>query len=162
MNCKECRNLLMDYIDNELDNDRYQAVKEHVHTCSSCSHEEALQRNIAKPFRSAERFNPPARVWSSVQGKIAKQEKQTYLSDFMVWFNTIASPQRMKLVTMAASILLIVSVFVTMHGVFVGQAVNDYLEDSAHFMAQLSYSEDENLFTIDEVKFDTMLEVYFL
>ena len=162
MNCKECRNLLMEFIDNELSYDMYQAVTDHVQTCTVCSREEKEQGRIVQTLRSAAKFNPPARVWSSIQGKIEKQKETTHSNDFVVLIRALTSPQRMKLVAMAASILLIVSVLITMHSVFVGKEVNAYLEESAYFMAQLSYNEDENLFTIDDVKFGTMIEDCFL
>lgn len=39
MNCRECTNLLYDYLDNELDSENYREVEAHFSICDSCQKE---------------------------------------------------------------------------------------------------------------------------
>lgn len=68
MNCDTTRELLItDYIDNELDPKRREAVKRHLAGCPGCSAFEAeVLKTAVRPFKGISQARPPRAVWENI------------------------------------------------------------------------------------------------
>jgi DNA-binding transcriptional MerR regulator len=76
MNCKECRKLLDDYHDGELDEKRTSAMERHIAECRACAAELAIlksEEEIFEHYRVSQQSEiaDPARNWDALRNRIA-------------------------------------------------------------------------------------------
>jgi anti-sigma factor RsiW len=75
MNCKEVKEKLLFYLDDELDGKERQAVERHLTTCAYCREElEALsetQSILKRSFESISSRNAPVWAWAELESRLA-------------------------------------------------------------------------------------------
>ena len=74
MNCKKIKKLIQLYIDQEIDSEKIQVLKEHLKTCVSCQKEVNFLTSLKKLISSQEKITPSQDFIAKVMEKIRKQE----------------------------------------------------------------------------------------
>ncbi|HEC69542.1 MAG TPA: hypothetical protein ENI31_04595 [Candidatus Omnitrophica bacterium] len=74
MNCKKIKKLIQLYIDQEIDSEKTQVLKEHLKTCASCQREVNTLVSLKKLISSQEKITTSQDFIAKVIEKIRKQE----------------------------------------------------------------------------------------
>ena len=78
MECKEVKELLLGYLDNEVNPEGRGAIEAHLSTCLSCREEmEALasvQRELRQAFKEITARAPPPHAWVSIKEHLEREE----------------------------------------------------------------------------------------
>ena len=163
MNCKTCKERLMEYVDGEMSHSDYKMIEAHLSACQACAQEkDMLVNSILPALRNIGHVNPPDRVWEHIHKCITDYEEKVQESELSAFLHNIFSVQHLKFVAAAASIVLIVSVYFTVRGIFIGNMINEYLEENAYFVAQMTNIEYDSFLEIEDVNFGAAIEDYFL
>lgn len=70
MTCQEYKDLMMAYLDNELDEQQKKAFKQHIATCSKCSQELKEFEKLKQLTDSMIFVEPEDRIWQQYWGSV--------------------------------------------------------------------------------------------
>lgn len=105
MNCDELKDLLDDYLNNNLDKDNIVELEKHLKNCSDCQNELNAEKKFLELIKQLEVKKAPMGLSSNVREHL-KAEK-TQRSEMNI-FKNIFAPSKMKMSFQIAAILLIV------------------------------------------------------
>ena len=70
MTCQEYKDLMMAYLDNELDEQQKKAFEQHIATCSECSRELKEFKKLKQLTDSVTFVEPEDRIWQQYWGSV--------------------------------------------------------------------------------------------
>jgi len=187
MDCKQTKNLLFEFIDNELDQTALEQVEEHLKSCSSCrEYEQSLRASVIEPLRHAEELKAPEGIWEKIEEKIISDEKSfSPREKILDWLKDFKFPSPVY----AGAGLLVAVLALTLYfrqPEKPDDTVSSYIQDQLQFFSQLESKGDitgteikppvsetpekplqqaegkENYLRLDDVNLGTTIEKYFL
>jgi hypothetical protein len=187
MDCKQTKNLLFEFIDNELGQTAREQVEEHLKSCSSCrEYEQWLRTSVIEPLRHTEELKAPEGIWEKIEEKIISEEKSFSLrGKILNWLKNFEIPSPVY----AGAGLLVAILALTLllrQPEKSDDTVSSYIQDQLQFFSQLEnkggitepeiksqVSEtpekplqqaegEENYLRLDDVNLGTTIEKYFL
>jgi len=165
MKCKRVKNLLIDYIDNELNQKLNRDIASHLDACPACRQmEQSLRLNVIQPLRQAKKEEVPERVWYQLKESIINRPQRSFLADLITRCSVYFQIKRPVLVpvTAMAMLVLLVSLFLFNSILDTQNTLNAYLADQADYLLQLAENGEEGYLGIQEVNLGTSIEKYFL
>ena len=114
MKCDKIKELMMDFIDNELDASMQKQVQAHLETCAACKKYQESLLAVLSPFKKAEKAPAPEAVWQNIKSSIKEKERQVVIiPNFKDEVLGFLRQRRAVLVpvAIAAMLFLIVSVY---------------------------------------------------
>jgi anti-sigma factor RsiW len=165
MKCSGVKNLLIDYIDNELSQKMGQDIARHLDNCPACRQmEQSLRQNIIQPLRQAKKEEVPERVWYQLKESIINRPQGSFLADLIARWSGYFQIKRPVLVpvTALAMVVLLVSLFLFNSILSTQNTLNAYLAEQADYLLQLAENGKEGYLGIQEFNLGTSIEKYFL
>lgn len=84
MGCKMVKDLLTDYIDEELNQELRSEITRHLDSCSSCRELNESLNLLTGQFRQIPREEAPGRIWGQIREAITTKEKKHFLPTGLV------------------------------------------------------------------------------
>ncbi len=165
MRCEEVKELIMDYIDNEVSEALRKEIATHLDACSSCKRiEQSLRRTAIEPLRRLKRVEAPDRIWYQVRDAIVnKKVRCLFPFSIVEWFKYLRIRIRKPvLVPVAITTILLVAILFSKKTLITQNGLNAYIEEQARFLSQLAENGEESYFGIDDVNLGTYIERYLL
>jgi len=160
MECDKIRNLINDYIDNELDERRFKEVEKHLKICPDCGKlEKDLRANVVDPLRNSERIKAPLGVWQKVEEAISVKTNKVYVFRRTLGW-AIFLRKKPILIPVALMIMFLLTIFITNNpNITKQQTINNYLLDQIQSLSELSMNGEEDSYGSD-LNLDTAIERY--
>ena len=154
MRCANIKELIMDYVDNELTGALQKEVRRHLDGCYQCRTLEIDLRNTAiEPLKKAQRAKAPQEVWDNIKAAIERTEERPRFV-FQIRMPALAFAT-------AAAVLLISLALV--RGPFDGRyAINGYIEEQAEFLSYLIADNGAGYSDSAAIDFETTIEEFLL
>jgi anti-sigma factor RsiW len=160
MKCPDIENIIQDYIDGELSQERVQHVREHLASCPHCkSYEEAFRAAI-KPLRAAEQLPVPESVWLNIKRAIPPQKEPGYQPWALV-LNVLLGERQRTIIALAASILLAIGLLVVSDMLQTNKVVGSYLGEQLKALRHMGSHTNDSA-DVRNLDFGTNIERFLL
>ena len=161
MNCKKVKDLLVEYIDGELEQKVREDVSRHIETCRACREfAESLKKVAIEPIAGSERAKAPEWLWHRIKDKIEGESAPLPRFSLERLFPPIKI--RRPVFAMATALAVVIAIAVAA-GVSIRSRsqMNTYLSEQAEFLSYLS-GENGSRTELDAGNLGTAIEDYFL
>lgn len=108
MNCQEIRSLLSRYLEDDLDPDVKNLVRQHLASCSCCARELDVLKKMISSLGKMEKVEPPFDFLESIHERLERPSKARLILKRMFYPPHIKLP--IEAVVVAATILLVVRI----------------------------------------------------
>jgi hypothetical protein len=134
MNCKDVKNLIEDFIENNINEEIKKEINHHMSQCMDCKNEYNLAKSSIEALSNAKAIAPPEDMWKKVNKKIL--ERQSKPSGFFI-----------KPILLPAALCTFIICFISLF------CINNYRNNlilqekmaETHYITGLKYEKENNL-----------------
>ena len=154
MKCEEIKNLIIDYIDGEIDEAGYKNIKAHLDTCASCRKlEQSLKETVIDPIKMAERIDAPEGIWQRISDRIQ--------SPSFKWTDALRIKKPLLVPVVVALTLFVVAFFLKKPPI-TENMLNEYIGEHVEFLSELAENGEDSYFALEDIDLGTSIEKYLL
>jgi anti-sigma factor RsiW len=163
MRCDRIKELIVDYIDGEVDGALREEIARHLKGCPDCGRMEQSLRSLSvEPLRSAQRLQAPAELWQRVRDSIERKRRPHVAPFPAVRWIDIALARRPAFALAAVVVIVLGAAFLFERTMTSRTSVESYIEEGALFLSQLERGADIEYPDTDDVDLGTSIESYLL
>lgn len=166
MNCKKIqKQILTDYIDEQIGQDQKRLIEDHLSSCVHCREfAETAKTSIISPFFNIEKVVPSDQVWLNIKESIEQEpvnENLGYYEDFFRRLKDMIAPKRLAYALAGVFVIILVA----MAAIKINQplqeiAVRETQQESEAITYLVKAIQDDEL--DENGDYGTAIEEYFL
>ena len=160
MNCERMKDLIGDYIDDELGEALREEVKKHLNACGKCRQMgEALRGLAIEPLKKAEKIKAPEEIWQRIRMRIEQEEVARLLPDLAEKLRAFARLRKPTFAVATCITIILAALLITRLPLNGQKALNAYIEEQIEFFSYLADEEEPDYSGMD---LGTAVEEYLL